>query len=295
MNTVSSQFRNASSVSSQVAQFKPSLNNDSSSVSKFNSISFSSPTTLKQSFIKVAEQHTKAIREVATQKGAYGNEGNQDSYNKKTSIFIAITGGFKGDGSDVTSRVVGNSPTEKIYMATQQQAHNVKTQLNGLFIAPSESCESTVNTVTNFVSKNRSFDEKVVIYGYSNGGRCAIDAATALQQKNQSVDLLLTVDATDRKNRLLGTNSTVDNSIPSNVKVHQNFYQQDECGWITCPQGEPHSAESPKSTLIVNHQTKASDISNPEYKSHIHRHMEDINKQDILSILSNALNIEKKQ
>ena len=67
MNTANSQFRNTSSASSQVAQFKPSLKSNPSSVSKFNSISFSPSTTLKQSFVKIAEQPTKAIREVATQ------------------------------------------------------------------------------------------------------------------------------------------------------------------------------------------------------------------------------------
>jgi len=49
-----------------------------------------------------------------------------------------------------------------------------------------------------FISQHRQSGEKLVIYGYSNGGRCALDIATALQQEKQSVDTLVTVDATDQ-------------------------------------------------------------------------------------------------
>lgn len=67
MNTVSSQSRNTNSVSNQATQFKTSSKGSSSLAAKFDNISFTPPATLKQNFIKVAEQHTKAIREVATQ------------------------------------------------------------------------------------------------------------------------------------------------------------------------------------------------------------------------------------
>lgn len=67
MNTVSSQFRNTNSASNQATQFRASSKGNSSLAAKFDNISFTPPATLKQNFTKVAEQHTKAIREVATQ------------------------------------------------------------------------------------------------------------------------------------------------------------------------------------------------------------------------------------
>lgn len=67
MNTVSSQSRNTNSVSNQATQFRTSSKGSSSLAAKFDNISFTPPATLKQNFAKVAEQHTKAIREVATQ------------------------------------------------------------------------------------------------------------------------------------------------------------------------------------------------------------------------------------
>ena len=67
MNTVSSQSRNTNSVSNQATQFRASSKGSSSLAAKFDNISFTPPATLKQNFTKVAEQHTKAIREVATQ------------------------------------------------------------------------------------------------------------------------------------------------------------------------------------------------------------------------------------
>lgn len=204
-------------------------------------------------------------------------------------IFIAITGGFKGDGSDVTEKVEGNSDTEKIYKSVETKGANI----DGLYIAPGKTCASTVNTITNFVNKNRQSNEALVIYGYSNGGRCAIDAATALQHQSHSVDLLVTVDATDRKK--LGTNNTVDNTIPANVLAHHNFYQKDECGIFTCPQGSEHVAESPHSTSVTNYLTKEIDITDPKHKAKLHRYMEEINKQAILGIINAQLKSKDNQ
>lgn len=88
----------------------------------FSNASFQ-PIISSDSIIALTNQQLSHISSSATQKGAY---------NKNTPIFITITGGFKGDGSDVTSRVAGNSSTEEIYIATQQQARKVKVQLDGL-------------------------------------------------------------------------------------------------------------------------------------------------------------------
>lgn len=67
-------------------------------------------------------------------------------------------------------------------MAIEQRANQAGAKLDGLFIAPDSTCKNTVETAKNFVSQHRQPGEKLVIYGYSNGGRCALDVATALKQ-----------------------------------------------------------------------------------------------------------------
>jgi hypothetical protein len=48
-------------------------------------------------------------------------------------------------------------------------------------------------------------------------------------------------------------------------------------------------AESPESTKVINHQSKASDLNDTEYQSNIHRYMESINKDEILNVISSTL------
>lgn len=239
----------------------------------------------------VAQLATKQASQINGAYGVKGEQGSQRQASDKRPVFIAITGGFNHDGSDATDKVKGNSPTEKVFMATGQRANKADTKLDGLFIAPDSTCKNTIDTARNFVSQHRQPGEKLVIYGYSNGGRCALDVATALQQEKQSVDTLITVDATDSLPQP-ATNISVDSSIPANVASHHNFYQQDECGLLSCPQGEKHSAESTDSTKVFNHLTEAKYVENPEYRKRIHMHMEDINQRAILNVLEISLQTE---
>lgn len=220
--------------------------------------------------------------------GAKGSTGyKEDQANQP--VLIAITGGFKGNGSDVTHKVAGNSTTEKLFGAAQQLAKDNGTQINGIYIAPGGSCDNSVKTAADFVAHHHQPNEKLIVYGYSNGGRCAVDVVTQLQKQGKPVDLLITVDATDRKNWMLGTNSTVDKSTPANVTVHHNFYQQDECGLLSCPQGEPHHAENPANTQVINHKTEAEKLTNSQHQSKAHRHMEIINWNPIINLFAETL------
>lgn len=258
-----------------------------------DSIQWKQSSITRSSSNAVAQLAIKQALRVEGAYGAKGEQGGQGVVSDKRPVFVAITGGFNHDGSDATDKVKENSPTEKVFMATGQRANQAGAKLDGLFIAPDSTCKNTIDTARNFVSQHRQSGEKLVIYGYSNGGRCALDVATALQQEKQSVDTLVTVDATDRLPKP-ATNISVDTSISANVASHHNFYQQDECGWLSCPQGEKHSAESAESTKVFNYLTEAKYVENPEYREKIHRHMEDINKEAILKVLENSLQTEAK-
>lgn len=261
--------------------------------SESNSVYHTSlPSAVSSSVADISKAQIAQVGNVPNSKDAKDQKSIPST---KNPVFIAMTGGFKGDGSDVTKDVAGNSSSEEIFMMTQQKLQDKGIKMDGLFIAPGKECDTTLNTARDFIAQQHQPDEKLVVYGYSNGGRCAVDLVTALQKDKTNVDLLVTVDATDRKNRIFGTNSTVDTTTPANVKVHHNFYQQDECGLLTCPQGESHQAEDASSTKVINHQTKAEKIENPEYKNKIHRSMEDINRQPILEHIYHGLDTGNTQ
>ena len=229
-----------------------------------------------------------------TSSAALNSTNNSNDINRKP-IFVAITGNFKFNGEDRTDLVSPNgSPTEKIFLATEAIAKSIKQPLDAQFIAPGATCDTSVKTASDFINKHYQKDDPIMVYGYSNGGRCAMDLVTELQKQKKPVDLLVTVDATDANSKIFGNhNKTVDATTPANVKLHQNFYQEDECGISKCPSGAVMQAESPTSTTVVNHQTKLDDLTNEEYKKHIHRHMETINQDEILKTISSSLKATK--
>lgn len=211
-------------------------------------------------------------------------------------ILVAITGSFKFSGEDKTDFVSPNgSPTEQIFLAAQKIAKFIYQDIDGQFITPGSTCESSVKTASDFINNKYQKDDPIIVYGYSNGGRCAMDLVTELQKQKKPVDLLVTVDATDAKSKVFGNhNKTVDTTTPPNVRLHQNFYQNDECGIRKCPSGATMQAESTTSTTVINHRTSLDDLNDENYKNHIHRYMEAINRSEILDSISSTLKYSKE-
>jgi hypothetical protein len=229
---------------------------------------------------------------ISSTSSSYSSNINKESvHSTKKPIFVAITGRFNNNGEDKTAEVNSNvSETARIFLATKEIAKSMNKGLDAQFVAPGETCDTTVKTASDFINNNYQQGDPVIVYGYSNGGRCAMDLVTDLQKKQKPVDLLLTVDATDNEGNIFSThNATVDTTTPANVKLHYNFYETDQCGFFKCPKGAFMEAESPESTKVINHQSKASDLNDTEYQSNIHRYMESINKDEILNVISSTL------
>ena len=74
----------------------------------------------------------------------------------------------------------------------------------------------------------------------------------------------------------------------------KNFYQNDECGIRKCPSGATMQAESTTSTTVINHRTSLDDLNDENYKNHIHRYMEAINRSEILDSISSTLKYSKE-
>ena len=171
--------------------------------------------------------------------------------NKKIT-FIAITGGFGGGGEDRTEYVAGNSNSEKIYQNSKMIVEDSGKGFNGIFIQPGLTSDSTINTATEFLDRTHKKDDRMIIYGYSNGGDFAVELAQVLQKKGVFITGLITVDASDRL-RIID-NITVDRIIPKNVSINYNYYQNnpDECGLISCSHGDDNIAEDQERTKIFN-------------------------------------------
>lgn len=87
---------------------------------------------------------------------------------------------------------------------------------------------------------------RIVIYGYSYGGKYATFLAKKLKNSGIRVELLATVDAA------AGWGSgTVDRLISDNVKLNVNFYERHPSG-ILRSYGDFNSAESTNTTKILN-------------------------------------------
>ena len=134
-------------------------------------------------------------------------------------IVIAFTGGFQGGGKQQTLAESGT--TGAIVNSAQQAAMQNGIKFNGAVFAPGFSVDDAVNNAFDFIKKNHTPGEKIIIYGYSYGGDAAVELSKKLKDAGLNVNLLVTVDAADGP--LMGT--TVDRDIPSNVFTNMNEFQ----------------------------------------------------------------------
>jgi len=201
-------------------------------------------------------------------------------------VFVAVTGGFGGNGEDTTAAVRDSSGTEKIFQQVQALAKKSGQAIDNLYIQPGWTCGPTVNTALGHINKTYRPGDNLVLYGYSNGGRCAVDIATALEKQGTAVDSLITVDATDRQYR----NLTVGTTIPHNAREHPNYYQRGDCGIIKCSRGEPHTAEDAATTHISNKEIHPELTGNKGYMEHPHQHLEAMVQADVLQDVAAIFN-----
>jgi pimeloyl-ACP methyl ester carboxylesterase len=97
---------------------------------------------------------------------------------------------------------------------------------SGTVITPGVTSGSSIENAVAFISENYTPGENLVIYGYSYGGDFAVELAEKLNELGIPVDLLVTIDASDGPLQ----QSTVNNEVPENVTLNENFYQDDNSG-----------------------------------------------------------------
>ena len=202
-------------------------------------------------------------------------------------IYISLTGGFEGSGNDKTDSLKkGDNETGDIFLEIKKFTESKGMIFKGEFITPGWMTSSSIYTTYQFIEKNYNIGDKIIIYGYSNGGRSAMDIVHYLGNKNIKVDLLITVDSTDRHFR----NLTVIDVVPINVNHHANYYQTWACGIVKCSIGQPHFAISPEQSVVINTElTEDSVKDQPEFLENPHRYLEKIFKDKIIRDIKNAI------
>jgi RHS repeat-associated protein len=156
-------------------------------------------------------------------------------------VIIAFTGGPTGGGKTLSPENAGT--TGKIVLAAQAEAQARGIKFSGTVIAPGWTAGSAVSNAYDFIKANYTPGEKVIVYGYSYGGDFAVELAEKLKVDNITVNLLITVDATDGPLQ----NSTINKTIPDNVEVNQNIYQTNDSGTSSSSRSTDSSSGSSSS------------------------------------------------
>jgi RHS repeat-associated protein len=155
-------------------------------------------------------------------------------------IIVAFTGGFQGGGKTISANSRDAASTGRVLREAQRFAKENGIDLNTRVIASGATSGNSVGNALGFIKENYTKGEKLILYGYSYGGDFAVELANALKKEGISVDLLITVDASDGPLQ----NSTVDDEIPDNVKDAVNIYQTNNSQESSGSQSIPKSGSS---------------------------------------------------
>jgi RHS repeat-associated protein len=161
-------------------------------------------------------------------------------------ILVAFTGGPTGGGRTVNPNSQDAGTAGRVVREAQRYADEHCIELNTQVITPGWTSGSSVDNALGFRKDNYTKGEKVVLYGYSYGGDFAVELAEALKEQGITVDLLVTVDASDGP----AQNSTVNTTIPDNVKENLNYYQTNDSGKSSGSQKSGSSSSSGSSNSL---------------------------------------------
>lgn len=143
-------------------------------------------------------------------------------------VIVLFRGGVEGKSQALPRESSG--PPGEIATALENSSERRDQQIDSIVIEPGITSEKSVNAALDFIKKNLSEGERLIVYGYSRGGDTAVDLAQKLKESGTRIDLLFTVDAAYGLFSNSPGYSPVDRNIPSNVDVNINFYQEHYSG-----------------------------------------------------------------
>ncbi len=143
-------------------------------------------------------------------------------------VVVIYRGGVTGDATPIAPENAGTAG--KLAQSIQAHAAETGTELDVVILEPGVTSSGAVQAGMEFIREHRSEGEALIIYGYSRGGDVAVDLADELNNKEQSVDLLFTIDAAYGPLSTTVFLSPIDREIPGNVDVNINYYQTNASG-----------------------------------------------------------------
>lgn len=163
-------------------------------------------------------------------------------------IVVGFTGGVTGEGTEMDGwREAQNVSTSAVNdaLAAADEA-GIRTQ--STVISPGFRSGPAVTTGTQFVQSHYTpGQDKVIIYGYSRGGDCAVELAAALDALDIPVELLITVDAAFGA----AGPAVVDREVPDNVRRNINQYQTNHSRIGS--RGDSNTATDADATTVENY------------------------------------------
>lgn len=172
-------------------------------------------------------------------------------------LAIFYHGGPTGGGQPTTVKEAGT--TGDYFVSTQATAGQNGNDFAGTIIAPGWTSASGVESGMEFFFDNYQEGDSVIIYGYSYGVDVAVDLTEALQELNCDVELLVTVDGSDGP--LM--NSTVNTTIPSNVKKNVNVYQTEDSGASSSSRSTGSTSGTSSSSSGSSNKSKSGSSNSP--------------------------------
>lgn len=169
-------------------------------------------------------------------------------------VFVAFSGGYQGP----RQLKPNETTTGELVTELTDVANKAGMEFNAIGYLSSLTGGEESKQAIQFIKDNLSEGEKLIIYGYSNGGDHAVELAEQLAEQGIEVDVLITVDAADSK---LG-GSTVNNTVPDNVGLNVNYYQTNpsgdssgkDGGSLNLPgsRGNLNKEANPQKTTVIN-------------------------------------------
>ncbi|EIJ33096.1 SpvB/TcaC N-terminal domain-containing protein [Thiothrix nivea] len=155
----------------------------------------------------------------------------RDPHLRRRVLIIGIDGGVLGLPTSGEQERDGDTTIGRI-LDHQEANHPDNIDVEAHYVRPG---------LTNFTSTQATLDwldkreielgyqfDSIIIVGYSHGGLIAMDLSHEFNEQHRNVDLLVTIDPAFSvfDNPSCGLFNPIETSVPDNVGLHYNFYQE---------------------------------------------------------------------
>ncbi|KXK36843.1 MAG: hypothetical protein UZ09_BCD002002344 [Bacteroidetes bacterium OLB9] len=218
---------------------------------------------------------------------------NYFDHDSSTVLAIFFHGAPFGHGQQNTIEKSGYAG--QIFVKAKNIILNAGKKFRGAVIAPGIISESSIETSMQFIKKYWQKHDKILLYGYSNGGNVAVNLARALRKENMKVDFLVIVDSSDGP----FCNITLSPYLPDNIVSALNAFQTSNSRYegvdkndvryeerrplinLSYSKGFPYIAYDPEYTNLINVDFSGEGVN--------HRNIQQVAEEAVLQFIRDHL------